>query len=164
MLQCCMAMQNYCHRVDHLDQLRRLQDKTNGFQTFIPLKFRNENNQLSHLSEVSVVEDLRKEVVVDAAPGALQEYAWGRKSLAFVRCGHCGCVTHWRALAGRKSLRSRLFEPEQIGPVRIRQLDGAVTEDFIGEYGPVWGRATAERANHRPCPSRSSCPTPKSRP
>ena len=25
----------------------------------------------------------------------------------------------------------------QIGPVRIRQLDGAVTEDFIGEYGPV---------------------------
>ncbi|MBK9742415.1 MAG: aminofutalosine synthase MqnE [Saprospiraceae bacterium] len=52
-------IENYCHRVDHLDQLRRLQDKTNGFQTFIPLKFRNENNQLSHLSEVSVVEDLR---------------------------------------------------------------------------------------------------------
>lgn len=81
------------------------------------------------------------EVVVEAAPGALQEYAWGRKSLAFVRCGHCGCVTHWRPLAGRKSLRMgvnlRLFEPEQIGPVRIRQLDGAVTEDFIGEYGPV---------------------------
>lgn len=52
-------IENYCHRVDHLDQLRRLQDKTNGFQTFIPLKFRNENNQLSHLIEVSVVEDLR---------------------------------------------------------------------------------------------------------
>ena len=52
-------IENYSHRVDHLDQLRRLQDKTNGFQTFIPLKFRNENNQLSHLSEVSVVEDLR---------------------------------------------------------------------------------------------------------
>lgn len=52
-------IENYSHRVDHLDQLRRLQDKTNGFQTFIPLKFRNENNQLSHLIEVSVVEDLR---------------------------------------------------------------------------------------------------------
>jgi aminodeoxyfutalosine synthase len=36
-----------------------LQDKTNGFQTFIPLKFRNENNQLSHIPEVSSVEDLR---------------------------------------------------------------------------------------------------------
>lgn len=25
------------HRVDHLEQLRQLQDKTGGFQTFIPL-------------------------------------------------------------------------------------------------------------------------------
>lgn len=39
--------------------MRQLQDKTNGFQTFIPLKFRNENNQLSHIPEVSSVEDLR---------------------------------------------------------------------------------------------------------
>jgi hypothetical protein len=81
------------------------------------------------------------EVLVEAEPGALQEYAWGSKSLAFVRCASCGCVTHWRPLAGRKSLRMgvnlRNFEPEQIGPVRIRQLDGAVTEEFIGEYGPV---------------------------
>jgi len=58
-----------------------------------------------------------------------------------VRCATCGCVTHWRPLAGRKSLRMgvyiRAFEPEQIGPVRIRLLDGAVTEEFVGEYGPV---------------------------
>ena len=52
-------IEKYWHRVDHLDQLRLLQDKTNGFQTFIPLKFRNENNQLSHIPEVSSVEDLR---------------------------------------------------------------------------------------------------------
>jgi aminodeoxyfutalosine synthase len=36
-----------------------LQDKTGGFNTFIPLKFRNKDNQMSHVSEVSVVEDLR---------------------------------------------------------------------------------------------------------
>jgi aminodeoxyfutalosine synthase len=47
------------HRVDHLEQLRQLQDKTGGFQTFIPLKFRNENNQMSHLLESTTVEDLR---------------------------------------------------------------------------------------------------------
>ena len=47
------------HRVDHLEQLRRLQDRTGGFQTFIPLKFRNKDNQMSHLSETSVIEDLR---------------------------------------------------------------------------------------------------------
>ncbi|THH35563.1 aminofutalosine synthase MqnE [Neolewinella litorea] len=52
-------IEEYRHRVDHLEQLRALQDKTGGFQTFIPLKFRNENNELSHLPETSVVEDLR---------------------------------------------------------------------------------------------------------
>ncbi|MBP6239041.1 MAG: aminofutalosine synthase MqnE [Saprospiraceae bacterium] len=52
-------IESFWHRVDHLDQLRQLQDKTGGFQTFIPLKFRNENNQLSHLTESTVIEDLR---------------------------------------------------------------------------------------------------------
>jgi aminodeoxyfutalosine synthase len=52
-------IENYWHRVDHMDKLRLLQDQTGGFQTFIPLKFRNEGNQLSHLPEVSAIEDLR---------------------------------------------------------------------------------------------------------
>ncbi|MCE2789994.1 MAG: aminofutalosine synthase MqnE [Saprospiraceae bacterium] len=52
-------IENFGHRVDHLSKLRALQDKTRGFQTFIPLKFRNENNQLSHLQETSSIEDLR---------------------------------------------------------------------------------------------------------
>lgn len=52
-------IETYEHRIDHLDRLRQLQDKTDGFQTFIPLKFRNKDNQMSHLPEVSVIEDLR---------------------------------------------------------------------------------------------------------
>ncbi len=52
-------IEDYGHRVDHMDRLRTLQDETSGFQTFIPLKFRNKDNQLSHLSEVSVIEDLK---------------------------------------------------------------------------------------------------------
>lgn len=47
------------HLVDHMNRLRNLQDKTGGFNTFIPLKFRNGNNQMSHIEEVSVIEDLR---------------------------------------------------------------------------------------------------------
>jgi aminodeoxyfutalosine synthase len=39
--------------------LRQLQDKTGGFQTFIPLKFRNQDNQMSHIAESTAVEDLR---------------------------------------------------------------------------------------------------------
>ena len=47
------------HIVDHLDRLRSLQDKTKGFNTFIPLKYRNGNNQMSHINEVSVINDVR---------------------------------------------------------------------------------------------------------
>lgn len=52
-------VENYAHRIDHLNRLRTLQDQTAGFQTFIPLKFRNQNNEMSHLTEVSVIEDLK---------------------------------------------------------------------------------------------------------
>ena len=47
------------HRVDHLLRLRALQDETQGFNAFIPLKYRNYGNSLSAIGEVSVVEDLR---------------------------------------------------------------------------------------------------------
>ncbi|MBC7758076.1 MAG: aminofutalosine synthase MqnE [Phormidesmis sp. FL-bin-119] len=56
-------IEKYWHRVDHLERLRLLQDKTGGFQTFIPLKFRNQDNQMSHIPEVSVIEDLRNYAV-----------------------------------------------------------------------------------------------------
>lgn len=52
-------VEQFWHRVDHMEQLRQLQDRTGGFQTFIPLKFRNQDNQMSHIKEVSVIEDLR---------------------------------------------------------------------------------------------------------
>jgi len=52
-------IEKYEDRVDHMNQLRELQDKTKGFNCFIPLKFRNSNNQMSHVKEVSTIEDLR---------------------------------------------------------------------------------------------------------
>lgn len=52
-------IEKYEHRVDHMERLRRLQDETNGFNTFIPLKFRNQNNDMSNVAESSVVEDMR---------------------------------------------------------------------------------------------------------
>ncbi len=52
-------IEKFEHRVDHMNRLRNLQDETNGFNTFIPLKFRKENNEMSHVGEVSVIEDLR---------------------------------------------------------------------------------------------------------
>lgn len=52
-------IEKYAHRIDHMEQLRQLQDRTGGFQTFIPLKFRNQHNQMENVPEVSVIEDLR---------------------------------------------------------------------------------------------------------
>ena len=52
-------IEEYKHRIHHLEELRKLQDKTGGFQTFIPLKFRNKGNQMSHVSESTTIEDLR---------------------------------------------------------------------------------------------------------
>ena len=52
-------IEEFWHRVDHMERLRQLQDKTGGFQAFIPLKFRNQGAQMTDVPEVSVVEDLR---------------------------------------------------------------------------------------------------------
>jgi aminodeoxyfutalosine synthase len=52
-------IEKYEHRIHHMEQLRQLQDRTGGFQTFIPLKFRNKDNQMAHIGESTTVEDLR---------------------------------------------------------------------------------------------------------
>jgi aminodeoxyfutalosine synthase len=52
-------IESYAHRIDHMEKLRQLQDKTRGFNTFIPLKFRNKENDMSHVPESSIVEDMK---------------------------------------------------------------------------------------------------------
>ena len=60
------------HRLDHLLRLREQQDKTGGFNAFIPLKYRNFGNSMSEVGEVSIVEDLRmlamSRIVLDNIP------------------------------------------------------------------------------------------------
>src|SRR5437762_4127094 len=46
-------IEKYWHRIDHIERLRTLQDETGGFNTFIPLKFRNKDNDMSHIAESS---------------------------------------------------------------------------------------------------------------
>lgn len=52
-------IEKYWHRVDHMERLRQLQDETHGFNTFIPLKFRNKDNDMSHVPESSLIEDMK---------------------------------------------------------------------------------------------------------
>jgi aminodeoxyfutalosine synthase len=56
-------IEQYEHRINHLLLLRELQDRTGGFNAFIPLKFKNRNNELSYINEASVLEDMRNYAV-----------------------------------------------------------------------------------------------------
>ena len=56
-------IETYAHRVRHMEQLRDLQDRTGGFNAFIPLKFKKANNKMSFLGEVNLIEDLRNYAV-----------------------------------------------------------------------------------------------------
>jgi len=56
-------LENYDHRIDHLNRLRTLQDETKGFNCFIPLKFKHYNNSFSHITETTTIEDLRNYAV-----------------------------------------------------------------------------------------------------
>ncbi|HKH61789.1 MAG TPA: aminofutalosine synthase MqnE [Flavitalea sp.] len=52
-------IEEYWHRIDHMERLRQLQDRTGGFNTFIPLKFRNKDNEMSHIPESGIIEDMK---------------------------------------------------------------------------------------------------------
>jgi len=56
-------METCSHRISHMDRLRLLQDRTSGFNAFIPLKYKKVNNSLSYIGEVSIIEDLRNYAV-----------------------------------------------------------------------------------------------------
>jgi aminodeoxyfutalosine synthase len=47
-------------RVDHFDRLRRLQDETGGFQTYIPLSFHPENSEMADVPGPTAVDELRE--------------------------------------------------------------------------------------------------------
>jgi aminodeoxyfutalosine synthase len=56
-------IETYAHRIDHMERLRSLQDRTGGFNAFIPLKYKKSNNSMSYLGEVNIIEDLKNYAV-----------------------------------------------------------------------------------------------------
>jgi hypothetical protein len=78
---------------------------------------------------------MTKDVRIASALGQTSEYVWGDKTLKFVRCSTCGCITHWESLQPREDskmgVNARNFEPGVIDNVRIRRLDGASTWKYL---------------------------------
>ena len=52
-------IEDYYHRIDHMEILRQSQMRAPGYRAFIPLKFRNQNNDMSDVPESNMLEDLK---------------------------------------------------------------------------------------------------------
>ena len=52
-------IEKYEHRVDLVGRRIHIKDQTKGFNTFIPLKFRNKDNEMNDVPESTMLEDLK---------------------------------------------------------------------------------------------------------
>jgi aminodeoxyfutalosine synthase len=52
-------LENYIHRIEHMIKLRDLQDRTQGFQAFIPLAFHPMNTNIKGAKYTSGIDDLK---------------------------------------------------------------------------------------------------------
>ncbi|MEA3333621.1 MAG: aminofutalosine synthase MqnE [Pseudomonadota bacterium] len=52
-------VESFSDRIDHMEKLRTLQDKTGGFQVFIPLAFHATNTDIRKKGETSGIDDLK---------------------------------------------------------------------------------------------------------
>lgn len=102
-------VETYRDRIDHMRRIRELQDRTGGFQVFIPLAFQKENNPLGHLRR--------------PGPGGvddLKTLAVSRLYLDNVR----NVKAYWVMLGEKIAQVSLSFG--------VNDLDGTVAEEKIG--------------------------------
>ena len=84
---------------------------------------------------LALLKRTESDVRIEAKCGATDEYVWGDRTLHIVRCGGCGCVTHWTPLrprpGGRMGVNARNAEPADIAKARVRRFDGASSRRFL---------------------------------
>ncbi len=56
-------IETYSDRIEHMQKLSDLQNKTGGFNCFIPLKYKIEGNKLGLKKEISIIEELKNYAV-----------------------------------------------------------------------------------------------------
>jgi len=121
-------VETLAERVDHLLRLREVQDRTGGFQAFIPLAFQPGNSALSHLPPTTGVDDL--------------------KTIAVARLlldNFLAVKTYW-VMTGLKLAQTALF-------FGANDMDGTVVEEVISllsgaEHGQMIPKAELVRVIH----------------
>jgi hypothetical protein len=75
------------------------------------------------------------EVTITGTRAATSWYQWGDRSIRFVRCRTCGCITHWlegrKSRSGRMGVNARNLDPDILQKIRIRRLDGAASWKYL---------------------------------
>ena len=59
--------------------------------------------------------------------GSTDAYMWGRKMLAFHRCGTCGCVTHWQDVVHtgiKMGVNARMLAPAALDGIAMHVTQG----------------------------------------
>ena len=68
------------------------------------------------------------EVTLEVEPGCERAYTWGDRELEFVHCSHCGCITHYRTIAGqpdpRIAVNFRMLVEGTVDGIPVRYFDG----------------------------------------
>lgn len=81
-------VESRAHRIDHMMRIRELQDKTNGFNSFIPLVYQTENNYLKIKAPITANEILRtmaiSRIVLDNVPNIKAYWVTSTVNLALV--------------------------------------------------------------------------------
>src|SRR5215212_252910 len=126
------------HRVDHVLRLRELQDETGGFAVFIPLRFHNDNNRLSHLPMATPAE-------------ALKTFAVSR--LLFDNVEHVKCF--WVMHGLDTAALTLSFGADD--------LDGSVVEYKITHDADGYGTPASGRSSATPGTRRSASTTGRTR-
>ncbi len=68
------------------------------------------------------------EVIIDAAPDALNPYVQGDKMITTWNCKTCGAHTHWTPITAspdRMGVNMRMFDPAEWQHLPVQEVDGA---------------------------------------
>lgn len=119
--------------ITHLVKVRELQDKTNGFQTFVPLKYHDENNALGKRKKRLKPKDPRR---IYAISRLMLDNVRNIKVLwNYLGIEEAQCMLQW----GGNDLSSTQLDEKIIvmaGGIKVR-MDSALIESLIRQMGRI---------------------------